>query len=314
VNLFKLLACALALNSNRTVILSQQDNFPTDLYMAQGLERLLGEQRCRLKQVSSANLESELDDTVAVLMLTQVNFRTGDLHDMQRMTELAQQKGILVIWDLAHSAGAFPVYLDDAKVDFAVGCGYKYLNGGPGAPAFVYVAERHQTHISQPLQGWMGHRQPFAFKPDYAARDGVIQFLAGTPAILSMVALDAALDVFADVDLCQLHEKSIALSELFIKCVAESSQLQGVKLLSPTDSAQRGSQVAYKHAEAFAISQALIANNVIVDFREPNIVRFGFAPLYTRYIDIWQATQTLTRVIEEQIYLNSRFQMRDSVT
>ena len=314
VNLFKLLACALTLNSSRKVILSQQDNFPTDLYMAQGLTELLGEQRCRAKLVSSQQLESALDETVAVLMLTQVNFRSGALHDMQRLTELAHQKGILVIWDLAHSAGALPVMLDEARVDFAVGCGYKYLNGGPGAPAFVYVAERHQAHISQPLQGWMGHHQPFAFEPAYQAAAGVEQCLAGTPGILSMVALDAALDVFADVDLYQLREKSIALSELFIQCVAESPELEELELLSPTDPKQRGSQLAYAHTEAFAISQALIASKVVVDFRAPNVIRFGFTPLYTRYIDIWHAAQTLLIIITEKTYLEPKFQSRNTVT
>ena len=314
VNLFKLLASALTLNSGRKIILSEQDNFPTDIYMAQGLAQLLGEQRCHLKRVSSQQLEPALDETVAVLMLTQVDFRSGALHDMQRLTALAQQKGVLVIWDLAHSVGAFPVYLDEMKVDFAVGCGYKYLNGGPGAPAWVYVAKRHQAHISQPLQGWMGHRQPFAFDPDYQARQGVDRYLAGTPSILSMVALDAALDVFAELDLCELQQKSHALSELFIKYVTESPELDGFTLLSPPDPTQRGSQLAYTHADAYAVSRALIARKVIVDFRAPSVIRFGFAPLYTRFADVWRAVQILSGIIGEKAYLDPQFQLRETIT
>ena len=200
------------------------------------------------------------------------------------------------------------MFLDQANVDFAVGCGYKYLNGGPGAPAFVYVASRHQQSISQPLQGWMGHRQPFAFNPLYQAGKGVDQFLAGTPGILSMVALDAALNVFRDVDLNQVQEKSVALSELFIECLVGMPALKELILLSPAESADRGSQLAYTHPDAFAISQALIADRVVVDFRAPNIIRFGLTPLYTRYRDIWQAVQVLAKIVAEQRYLERKFQ------
>jgi kynureninase len=314
VNLFKLLASALMLNAGRQVVLSQLDNFPTDLYMAQGLAEFLGDQRCRLKQVDSVDLIDSIDDSVAVLMLTQTNFRSGELHDMQQLTELAHSKGVLVIWDLAHSAGAFPVELDKCNVDFAVGCGYKYLNGGPGSPAFVYVASRHQSVVKQPLSGWMGHKSPFDFDPAYAAASGVTQYLAGTPNILSLVALDAALDVFDDVDMHLLREKYQALSTLFLDLIQQFPALNQFNCISPRAAHQSGSQLAFTHSEAFAISQALITHKVVVDFRAPNIVRFGFTPLYIGYEDIWSAVQTLNDIVEKRIYEQARFRKRSKVT
>ena len=314
INLFKLVASALALNPQRKIVLSQRDNFPTDLYMAQGLAKLLGEQRCQLQQVTAGQMEASLDDSIAVLMLTQVNFRSGHLHDIKRLTKLAQQHGVLVIWDLAHSAGALEVNLDADNVDFAVGCGYKYLNGGPGAPAFVYVAKRHQADATQPLSGWMGHRAPFDFESDYQAGDGIKRYLSGTPGIISMAALDAALEVFADVDMAQLRSKSVALGELFIRLVREAPSLKPLKLISPTDPARRGSQLAFSHPQAFAISQALIEQKVIVDFRAPDIVRFGFTPLYLRFRDIWQAVQILENIVSSEVYLDAQYQQRNTVT
>jgi kynureninase len=281
VNLFKLLSSALSLNSARSIVLSTQDNFPTDLYMVQGLSELLGPDLCQLQLVAEEQIEQSLNEDVAVLLLTQVNFRTGQLLNMEKLTQLAHKQGILVIWDLAHSAGALPVELDKCKVDFAVGCGYKYLNGGPGAPTFLYVAKRHHALVKQPLSGWMGHAKPFSFDPEYQSTSNINQFLSGTPCVISMSALDAALDVWQDVDILEIRQKSIALCDVFIRTVQMHDCLHELKLCSLSAANQRGSQLAFSHDNAFAICQALIEKGVIADFRAPNILRFWFyAALY----------------------------------
>lgn len=314
VNLFKLLSSALSLNSARSIVLSTQDNFPTDLYMAQGLSELLGPDLCQLQLVAEEQIEHNLNEDVAVLLLTQVNFRTGQLLNMEKLTQLAHKKGILVIWDLAHSAGALPVELDKCKVDFAVGCGYKYLNGGPGAPAFLYVAKRHHALVKQPLSGWMGHAKPFSFDPEYQSASNINQFLSGTPCVISMSALDAALDVWQDVDILEIRQKSIALCDVFIRTVQMHDCLHELQLCSPNEANQRGSQLAFSHDNAFAICQALIEKGVIADFRAPNILRFGFTPLYTSFEDIWQAVNTLVDVVENELYKEPRFNLALKVT
>jgi kynureninase len=314
VNLFKVLCSALQLNKGRTVVLSTSDNFPTDLYMVQGLSDLLSPEQCELRTVQEDELEASLDDTVAVLMLTQVNFRTGALLDMQKLTELAHNMGVLVIWDLAHSAGALPIKLDECQVDFAVGCGYKYLNGGPGSPAFLYVAERHQQSCQQPLSGWMGHEQPFAFNPEYHASESIHKYLCGTPSILALSALDAALDTWCNVDIHQVREKSLALAELFIQLVGQKESLRALILCSTLVKEKRGSQIAYSHDNAYAICQALIEKGVIGDFRAPNILRIGFTPLYTSYSDIWNAVETLSDIVENNVFLEARFHQKTKVT
>jgi len=314
VNLFKLLSSALSLNSERNVVLSTEDNFPTDLYMVQGLSELLGPDLCQLKLVSEQNIEQSLNDSVAVLLLTQVNFRTGKLLDMHKITQLAHEKGVLVILDLAHSAGAIPVELDDCNADFAVGCGYKYLNGGPGSPAFLYVAKRHQAAVKQPLSGWMGHAKPFAFDAKYQRANNINQYLCGTPSVIAMSALDAALDVWQDVDISKIREKSIALADVFIKLVQTHSCLRDLHLCSTENSSQRGSQLAFSHTDAFAICQALIEKGVIADFRAPNILRFGFTPLYTSFEDIYQAVTILAEVVKTQLYTQPRFNLAGKVT
>lgn len=314
VNIFKLLATALSINSDRHKILSQSDNFPTDLYMAQGLSQLLGNQRCELVAVDEASIESSIDDSIAVLLLTQINFRTGKVHDIKRITELAHQHGVLVIWDLAHSAGVIPIELDNWNVDFAVGCGYKYFNGGPGAPAFVYAAERHHANMQQPLSGWMGHQSPFEFNANYQSDAGIKQFLCGTPAVVSMSLLDAALDVFNDVTINQIREKSLALSDLFIRLVKQHTCLKSLQLITPLERNNRGSQLAFTHDQAYAICQALIAEGIIADFRAPNILRVGFSPLFLSFKDIYRSVETLNRIISEKIYENEAFQVRQAVT
>ena len=309
VNLFKVLSTALHLQAQqgRHRILSQQDNFPTDLYMAEGLSSLLGQARCELISVHADKLIDCLDESVAILMLTQVNFRTGHCHDIHALTKAAHDAGALVIWDLAHSAGAMPISLDEWNVDFAVGCGYKYLNGGPGAPAFLYAASRHHGAGTQPLSGWMGHAKPFEFSPNYKPAQSVDQYLCGTPSVLAMSALDAALDVFDGVDLDCVRAKSLALSDLFINTLQDSDCWQELRLLTPTDHAQRGSQVALAHPHGYAITQALIADRCVADFRAPDVIRFGFTPLYLRYEDVWLAAQKLIRIVRERTYLQPEF-------
>ena len=314
VNLFKLLCSALTLNTGRHRVVSTQDNFPTDLYMVQGLSGLLGPDLCQLQMVDEQQIEAHLDESVAVLLLTQVNFRTGKLLDMQKLTKLAQSKGILVIWDLAHSAGAMPVELDACNVDFAVGCGYKYLNGGPGSPAFLYVASRHQKTAKQPLSGWMGHASPFEFNEQYIPAPTVNQFQSGTPSVIAMSALDAALDVWQDIDLLQLRNKSIALAEIFLQLVGSQPCLSELVLCSPKEAAQRGSQLAFSHDYGFAICQALIEDGVIADFRAPNLIRFGFTPLYTSFEDVWKAVASLVKIVESEQFMAPRYNVSQKVT
>lgn len=314
VNLFKLLATALNLQTDRRVVLSQKENFPADLYIAEGLEELCGPETCVLKRVEDGDIAAALDETVAVLMLTHVNYKSGKLHDMQGLTRLAHEKGILVIWDLAHSAGAVPLELDQWGVDFAVGCGYKYLNGGPGAPAFIYAAKSHQDGIRQPLSGWMGHKTPFSFDPKYQAAHGMRQFLCGTPPVLSMGVLDAALGVFEGIDMSVLREKSIKLGELFLQLVLANDSLDELDLVSPKESTARGSQLAFAHPQAFAICQALIERGVIADFRAPDVLRFGFAPLYIRYRDIRDSVQILSDIFANEIYKEEKYSRLQKVT
>ncbi|WOJ94447.1 kynureninase [Congregibacter variabilis] len=314
VNLFKLLATGLDLNGPRRVILTVEDDFPTDTYIAQGLAGLLGEAHCEIRRVPASELTSALNEDVAVLMLTEVNYRSGERHDMQELTEAAHAVGALVLWDLAHSAGVVPLELDALDVDMAVGCGYKYFNGGPGAPAFLYVNKRHQAKARQPLSGWLGHRAPFTFDPDYVAAEGVQQYQAGTPAIISMVALNAALNVFEQVTMEQIRTKSIALTEFFMQGLMSRGLLQTLVCLTPSEAARRGSQVSVSHAQSWGLSQALIEARVIVDFRAPDILRFGFSPLYNSFTDAERALDTLASILADKRYLQDRFVDRPTVT
>jgi len=314
INLFKLLHCALAMQQGRTVVLTQTDNFPADLYIAQGLSNSIGARGCSIRSVEAAEIEQHLQTDVAVLLLTHVHYKNAAKHDMQRLTRLAHAQGILVIWDLAHSAGALPLELDACEVDFAVGCGYKYLNGGPGAPAFLYAATRHHSSIQNPLTGWMGHNAPFDFNPQYEPAAGIRQFLCGTPSIIAMSVLDAALDVFADVDMQTLRRKSLALTNLFVQLVAANPALQDLQLESPSNNEQRGSHLAFTHPDAYAICQALIDHHVICDFRAPSTLRLGFAPLYIRFEDVWNAVAVLTNVMQNKLYQAEKYAKRLQVT
>jgi len=249
---------------------------------------------------------------VAIVSLTHVNYKTGRVHDMAGITRRAHAAGALVVWDLCHTAGAMPCDLNGCDADFAVGCGYKYLNGGPGAPAFVYVAKRHQSELRQPLKGWHGHARPFAFVDGYEIAPGIDRMLVGTASQLSLIALEAALEAFDGVDMVALRRKSVALTDLFIRLTDQ--ELAGFGLASPRDAAQRGSQVSLTHAQGYAIMQALIERGVIGDYRAPDILRFGFAALYVKFVDVWNAVATLKDVMATKAWMAPRFQQRKAVT
>lgn len=309
VNLFKLIAAALKMRPGRQVILSEPGNFPTDLYMIAGLEAEgLAERRLAARE----SILNALDETVALLLLTHVHYKTGALHDMAALTRAAHEAGALVLWDLSHSAGALPVDLTACNADFAVGCGYKYLNGGPGAPAFAFVAERHHRELSQPLTGWMGHADPFAFSDDYAPGEGMNRLLCGTPPILGLAALEVGVDIVAEIGVDRLYAKSQQLSEFFRLCLAESGI--EIDLASPVDPAGRGSQLSFRHPHAYALSQALIARGVIGDFRDPDILRLGFAPAYLRFADMAQAARHLAEVLQSGEWQRTEFSQRAAVT
>ncbi len=313
VNLFKVLAAALNLNPGRRVILSERDNFPTDLYMAQGLSRLLGG-RHELRLADGDAVAGAIGEDTAVVMLTHVNYKSGAMHDMATITRAAHAGGALMLWDLAHSAGAVPVDLNGSGADFAVGCGYKYLNGGPGAPAFVWVHRKHQDCFVQPLSGWLGHASPFAFETDYRPAAGVARYVCGTPPVLSMIALECGVDMFQDLDLAALRRKSMALTDMFIRLVEQECAGLDLSLLSPRAAERRGSQVSLRHAEGYPIMQALIARGVIGDFRAPDILRFGFAPLYVRFADLWDAVAALRDILSSRAWDKPEFRVRAAVT
>jgi kynureninase len=313
VNLFKALAAALRLNPGRNVIVSERDNFPTDLYIAQGLTALLGG-RHSLRLVDAEEIEGAIDGDTAVVMLTQVNYRTGAMHDMAAVTSAAHAKGALMLWDLAHSAGAVPVDLAGCGADFAVGCGYKYLNGGPGAPAFIWVAPAHQEKFEQPLSGWLGHAAPFAFEAGYRPAAGIARYICGTPPVLSMAALEAGVDLMLEVDIARLRQKSVALTDAFIRLVEQECAGLGLALVSPRTAERRGSQISLRHAEGYPIMQALIARGVVGDFRAPDILRFGFAPLYVRFVDVWDAVATLKDILSACSWDRPEFRVRAAVT
>ncbi len=311
VNLFKLLGAALALRPGRRVILSEQGNFPTDLYIAEGLAALL-ERGHSLRTVRWDAITEAIDDDVAVVMLTQVNYHTGRLLDMAAITRAAHAKGALVLWDLAHSAGAMPVALAAHDVDLAVGCGYKVLNGGPGAPAFLHVNPRLHATVRFPITGWFGHASPFAFEPSFRAGAGLAGALVGTPPVLSLSALEVGVDLALDADLDLVRAKSLAMTDAFATLV--QTRCAGLTLASPTDAAQRGSQVCFAHPDAYAVMQALIEHGVIGDFRAPDILRFGITPLYLRFTDLWDAVEILREIMSSGVWRQQRFQVRRAVT
>lgn len=313
VNLFKMLSVALAARPDRRVILSERRNFPTDLYIAEGLAALLA-QGHTLKLVDPEELPAAIDASVAVVMLTHVNYHTGAMYDMAALTAAIHAAGALALWDLAHSAGAVPLDLTASGADLAVGCGYKYLNGGPGAPAFLYVAPRLQAEARYPITGWLGHAAPFSFEPSYRPAPGIARAMVGTPPVLSLAALEVGVDIALQAPMEAIRAKSLRLTDLFGELVAERCGEWGFRQISPTDPAARGSQVSLAHPEAYAIMQALIARGVIGDFRAPDVLRFGFTPLYARYQDIFAAIEALFAVMSGAEWQHPAFATRRAVT
>ncbi|WP_138379712.1 kynureninase [Luteithermobacter gelatinilyticus] len=313
INLYKALGMALSLRPERKKILVEGSNFPTDLYVTQGLVQQLD----RGHEIVYAEHEEILDaitEEVAVVSLIHVHYKTGRLLDMKAITEKAHAVGALVIWDLCHSAGAVPVDLNGCRADFAVGCGYKYLNGGPGAPGFIFVARRHQGQAIQPLTGWFGHEAPFEFHRDYRPAKTIRQMLTGTQPIVSLSLLEEGVDILGRADMNKIRRKSSLMGDLFVQLVEEQLDGFGFELASPRAAEKRGSQVSLRHEQGYAIMQALIAENIIGDFRAPDIVRFGFTPLYLRYVDIWDAVAGLRRVMEQKLWDLPDYQAKAAVT
>ena len=313
INLFKVLAAALQLNPKRRVILSERENFPTDLYIAQGLIRHLG-QGHELRLVSPDEMLSAITDDVAVVLLTHVSYRTGRMYDMNTITAAAQARGAVMLWDLAHSAGAVPVDLSAANADFAIGCGYKFLNGGPGAPAFVYAARRHHAAIEPVLTGWFGHAAPFAFEQSYRPADGIVKLAVGTPPILSLAALEVGVDLMLEASVTELRRKSLKQAEVFAALMER--ELKGFDFVpaSPSDPAQRGSQLCFAHEHGWPIMRALISRGVIGDFRSPSILRFGFTPLYLGYAELWDAVAILGEIMRDKSWDRPEHHARTRVT
>jgi kynureninase len=313
VDVFKVLSAALALRRGRKIILSDTGNFPSDLYVAQGLTAFMADGH-ELRIVAPEELASSITEDVAVVMATEADYRTSRRHDMAAITAQAHAKGALTIWDLAHSAGAFAVDIGAAKADFAVGCTYKYLNGGPGAPAFVYVNPQLQNVALPALVGWWGHAAPFAFSTAFTPADGIIRQQCGTQSILGLAALDEALDIWADVDMTVFDAKAKSLCSTFIAAVEQDGGGHGLKLAGPRNMAERGAHVSFHHAEGYAVMQAMIARKVIGDFRAPDIVRFGFSALYNTHVEVFDAAQMLLEVLATRAWDKPEFRARKAVT
>jgi kynureninase len=312
INIFKALTAALSLQKGRNVLLTETTNFPTDNYMMQGLARFSGgDIECR--EVAPEAVLDALGEDVAVLLLTQVHYKTARIRDMAAVTAKAHEKGVLVVWDLSHSAGAIEVNLNAANADFAVGCGYKFLNGGPGAPAYLFVAKRHQG--AEPvLSGWFGHARPFDFDGKFEPAQGIDRFQCGTPPVLGMSALEEGVDLMLEADMSALRQKSIALAELFVQLVEERCGEHGFEFVCPRNSEERGSQVAFAHPEAYAMMQALKAREVVGDFRAPNVMRFGITPLYLSFADIAEAVERLRQICESREWDREEYRTRAAVT
>lgn len=312
VNLFKLAAAALGAQGGRRVVLTESGDFPTDLYILQGLAGLVPDMELRV--VAPGGIEAALDERVAVVLLSHVHYRSGAVRDMAGLTAAIRAAGALSLWDLSHSAGVLDVDLNRDGADLAAGCGYKYLNGGPGAPAWLFVARRHQGALRNPLSGWMGHARPFDFVDDYAPAGGIDRWLCGTPPILSLTALDAALDAFDGLDMAAVRARAGALGDLFIERVETRCAGRGLTLASPRRAADRGGQVSFLHPNGWAVMQNLIARGVVGDFRSPDVIRFGFAPLYVTRADVWDAVETLGEILDSESWRDARYQTVAAVT
>jgi kynureninase len=313
-NLYKALHAGLSLRPDRRVIVAEGGSFPTDLYVAEGVCAGRPDLALRLEGVDAPGIEALIDETVAVVLVNQVDYRSGRRRDVAALTARAHAAGAVVVWDLCHSAGVMEVGLNAAGADLAVGCTYKYLNGGPGSPAFVFCARRHQPAVRQPLSGWWGHARPFAFEPGFAADPGIRRFLCGTQPILSLRGLEAGLALAGEPAMAAVREKSEALTGRFLALAEAAGEGFGVGVASPRAAAERGSQVALTHPEGYAVIQALIARGVIGDFRAPDILRFGFAPLYIRHVDVVRAARTLEQVLAGRVWDDARYRTRAAVT
>ncbi|MDG2404191.1 MAG: kynureninase [Paracoccaceae bacterium] len=311
IKVYQALASALDMRPDRKVILSDSGNFPSDLYMAEGLIATLDRDH-ELRVVDPEEIEDHITDEVAVTLITEVDYRSGRMHDMARLTAKAHATGALTLWDLAHSAGAIQVNLAKCRADFAVGCTYKYLNGGPGAPGFIYVAPRHLARARPALSGWLGHAAPFAFEPSYRPGGGIERMRVGTPSVLALAALEAAMDIWDMTNMADIRVRSIALTSRFIDEV--QAQCPMLKLASPPDAAQRGSQVSFQFDQGYAAMQALIARGVVGDFRAPNIMRFGFNPLYIDEADLSAAVAIMADVMENRLWDQAEYKIRARVT
>lgn len=313
INLFKVVAAALSLRPERQVIVMEGSNFPTNNYTVQGLIRLLGD-RHSIRFVEADGIADAITDDVAVVCLTHVHYKTGNVLDMAAITARAHAAGALAVWDVCHSAGALPVAFNDSDADFAVGCTYKFLNGGPGAPAFLFAARRHHGQALQPLAGWWSHAAPFAFERDYRPASDIGQMLSGTQPVLSMAVAEAGIDIAARAPMSELREKSSRLGDLFLALVEESCTAHGFRIACPRDAEVRGSQVSLSHPDAYAIMRALIDRGVIGDFRAPDVLRFGLTPLYLRYEDVYQAVKVLHEVMETEAWRRPEYAQRLAVT
>ena len=315
INLFKTLSAALEMRPGRTEILSEQNNFPSDLHIIQGaMKNFYPRHKLIEGKESDESILDLIGPSTAVVTLTQVSYRTGLIRDMEKITKSAQQAGALVIWDLAHTLGAIPVDLNSANVDFAVGCTYKYLNAGPGGPAYLFVANRHITDAVNPLTGWQAHADPFSFDTHFKPANNIDKFRCGTPGVLSYIALESSLDIFEIADMQAIRTKSKKLTTLFIDLVESLCNGYSLQLASPRNSDKRGSQVSFSHSDGWPIMQALIAHGVIGDFRAPNLLRFGFAPLYTRYEDVWLAASMLAHILETECWKDPLYETPKLVT
>ena len=311
IKVYQALASALEMNPDRKVILSDSGNFPSDLYMAQGLIASLNAGH-ELRVVAPEDVEANITDEIAVTMITEVDYRTGRLHDMKALTAKAHAHGVITVWDLAHTAGATPVDVSGANADFAVGCTYKYLNGGPGAPAFIYVAPRHANTARPALSGWLGHEAPFDFDQTYTPGTGIDRMRVGTPPILALASLESAMDVWDMTDMHKIRAKSIELTELFIKEIEATCPM--LTLATPRDPHTRGSQVSFQFENGYAAMQAVIARGVIGDFRAPDIMRFGFTPLYLDAGDVSAAVEIIRDVMANDLWDDDKYKVRSRVT
>ena len=316
VNLFKVLSVALQANSARRIIVSEKANFPTDLYVIDGVVKQLGgRHELLLIDSTDAALAAALEHRggeIAAVVLTHIHYTTARIWDMARVTAAARAAGAMMVWDLSHSAGIFPLEVGGCNVDFAVGCGYKHLNAGPGAPAFVYVPRRLQERFTQPISGWMGDARPFEFRPDYAPAQGIDRYLSGTPAVLATAAVEASVELILEAPMAAIRRKSIALGELFVDLAGRNCE--GLELASPREGARRGSHVSFRHPDSYPVMQALIEAGVVGDCRPPDLLRFGFAPLYIRYADVWDAVMKLAEVLGTRAWDQAQFRARKAVT